>query len=234
MNKNFRVTCLCFFVLIVSAVFAIPATAQPVFFKNTWSRPPEHIPNNASIDAPLMGNGRVTMSVGYSANSLRYYLSRNDFWRLRSQADNLSGPRAASQLNINLIGFNDSSFSAEQLLQNGITTCRLGAEKSSGLVSRSWVSATENLVFIELTAVGKEIKLNIGLSAPENSQAVQGRGSSGNMLWLTRAFTDSVDIKTEVAVGLKIMPGGDSVVSLRPGKKVILALCVESNFSQKC
>src|SRR6187402_280583 len=116
MKKNFRVSLLCLYVLMHAVVFSF---AQPGSFKNTWSKAPAHIPNNASIDAPLMGNGRVAMSVGYSPNSLRYYLSRNDFWRLRSQADNLTGPRIAAELTIQLSGFIENSFSAEQLLQNG-------------------------------------------------------------------------------------------------------------------
>jgi len=41
-------------------------------FKNIWNKPRRHIPNNVSIDAPLMGNGDVTMSTGYQKNQLRF------------------------------------------------------------------------------------------------------------------------------------------------------------------
>ncbi len=50
----------------------ISAMSQPGSFKNIWSKPPEHIPNDVSIDAPLMGNGDITMSLGYNGNRLRY------------------------------------------------------------------------------------------------------------------------------------------------------------------
>src|SRR6187402_339147 len=69
-------------------------------FKNYWTKSPLRIPNSVSIDAPLMGNGDVTMSVGYKGNTLRYYVSKNDFWRLKSKSDNLSGPRVVSFLDI--------------------------------------------------------------------------------------------------------------------------------------
>ncbi|MEO8417074.1 MAG: hypothetical protein ABI472_25645, partial [Ginsengibacter sp.] len=44
----------------LSAQKRITSVAQTVF-KNIWANPPQHIPNNVSIDAPLMGNGDVTM-----------------------------------------------------------------------------------------------------------------------------------------------------------------------------
>lgn len=51
----------------LSAQKRMTVIAQPAF-ENIWTKPPQHIPNNVSIDAPLMGNGDVTMSVGYLEN----------------------------------------------------------------------------------------------------------------------------------------------------------------------
>ena len=108
----------------LSAQKKITVVSQPEF-KNIWNNPPQHIPNNVSIDAPLMGNGDVTMSVGYQKNNLRYYLSKNDFWRLRSKADGLSGPRVVGFVDIKIDGFDNAGFTASQLISNGITTCVL-------------------------------------------------------------------------------------------------------------
>ena len=112
-----------FLLLYVVGVFAQsnnPDIVRIGSFKNTWTQQPIHIPNNVSIDAPLMGNGDVTMSVGYKGNDLRYYLSKNDFWRLRSQADNLSGPRVVGFVDITIEGLNDASFTAEQMIKTGL------------------------------------------------------------------------------------------------------------------
>ncbi len=73
---------------------------QALHFKNTWTKPPKNIPNNVSIDAPLMGNGDLTMSLGFDNSRLRFYLSKNDFWRLKSKADGLSGPRSVGFVDI--------------------------------------------------------------------------------------------------------------------------------------
>jgi hypothetical protein len=45
----------------VSAQKKISGIDQPGGYKNRWKKPPSHIPNDVSIDAPLMGNGDVTM-----------------------------------------------------------------------------------------------------------------------------------------------------------------------------
>jgi len=206
---------------------------QPGSFKNIWREAPRNIPNNTSIDASLMGNGNITMSVGYKGNCLRYYLSKNDFWRLRSQADNLSGPRVAAFLEIIIDSFSDAGFYAEQSISNGITTCRLTSEKQSGLETISWVSATDNLVFIELSAIGTEVSLHFALTAPDNRQATLRKGSSGDIQWLTRSFKDSVDIQTEVSIALKGVNNSINSVQLKPGKKLMLVLCIESRFGNK-
>lgn len=200
-------------------------------FKNIWTKPPVHIPNDVSVDAPLMGNGDVTMSVGFKEDQLRYYLSKNDFWRLRSKGDGLSGPRIVGFVDIKVNGFNENDFSAEQSLKDGTTTCLLKND-SQNITVKSWVSTTENLVFVELTASGKAAKVSIRLTAPEHKHANLKSGKVNNVYWLTRSFTDSVDIPTEVSVALKTFNYKDSTVLLQPGKKVIVGLSIESRFKK--
>ena len=210
----------------------LSVTARPGAFKNIWNKPPLHIPNDVSIDAPLMGNGDVTMSLGYSGTRLRYYLSKNDFWRLRSQADGLSGPRVAAFVDINIGGFNDAAFSAEQLISNGITSCLL-QKNNAAVKAKSWVSATENLVFIQLEAVNKATKISVNLTAPENRSAELKKGEVKQIHWQTRAFNDSVDIPTEVAVTLKTINYNTNNIVLLPGRKLVIVLAIESKFKNK-
>ena len=75
--------------------------------------------------------------------------------------------------------------------------------------------------------------MHIALTAPENRQANLKKGSSGNIQWLTRSFTDSVDIPTEVSVALKELNNDMNTGQLQPGKKLILVLCIESRFGNK-
>lgn len=229
-----------FFLLGVSFLYSSMAgvkAAQPGVpaCKNTWKKAPSHIPNNVSIDAPLMGNGDITMSVGSAGDGLRYYLSKNDFWRLRSQADNLSGPRVVGFLDIHIDSFDKADFTAEQLLRNGVTTCHL--EKGNRRVGlKSWVSATENLIFIEINAIDYTTSVSVALTAPDNRQAVLktgkvNAGAVNDIYWLTRAFADSVDIPTEVAVAMKILHHQHDTFRVEPGKKLLIALAIESRFN---
>jgi hypothetical protein len=57
-------------------------------------------------------------------------------------------------------------------------------------------------------------------------------GESGGIYWLTRAFADSVDIPTEVAVALKAINYPGNTVVLEPGKKLVIAMSVESKFKK--
>jgi alpha-L-fucosidase 2 len=215
----------------VSAQGKRAIVTQPGTLKNIWTKPPSHIPNTVSIDAPLMGNGDVTMSVGYQEARFRYYLSKNDFWRLRSQADGLSGPRMVGFVDIKIEGFNDAAFTAEQLISNGITTCILN-KNSQKIETKSWVSATENLIFIELKAIDKAATVSINLTAPENKQAKLETGKTAGNYWLTRAFADNVDISTEVAVALKTINYTGNTFVLKPGKKLVITLAIESKFKK--
>ena len=200
-------------------------------FKNIWKHAPARVPDNVSIDAPLMGNGDLTMSVGYKKGILRYYLSKNDFWRLRSQAEGLSGPRVVGFLNIQVEDFTDSGFTAEQQILNGITTCEMKKDDHR-VIAKSWISATDNLIFVELSAIKKSIKARIDLTAPENGQAKLKRGKTKNLFWLDRAFEDSVDVTTEVTVAMKTINYHGGTIEVRPGKKLIIVLAIESRFSK--
>nr|WP_199078554.1 hypothetical protein [Pedobacter sp. ASV19] len=220
-----------YFIVLLFQAVVLSGLAQPGAYKNTWTKPPIHIPNHVSTDAPLMGNGDLTMSVGYKGDCLQYYLSKNDFWRLRSQADGLSGPRVVGSLAITIVGFHDAGFTAGQQLSNGVTTCLLN-KNNQKISVKSWVSAVDNLIFIELTAIEKATRVSVHLTAPENKQARLNIGQRGDVYWLSRAFKDSVDIPTEVAVALKTINYSGNTIELQPDKKLVLALAVESRFKK--
>lgn len=194
-------------------------------------------PSRNKVDAPLMGNGDLTMSLGYKGEVLSYYLSKNDFWRLVSpetldRKDDVSGPRPAGSADIRVEGLANADFTAKQQLANGVTVCNFASDGGK-LVFKSWVSAVDNLAFVEIAAVGQMRRISVSLNAPHNQQARLTKGAKANTLWMTRAFADSVDIATEVAVALKVIDRGDSIFTVEPGKKVTISIAVESNFKRQ-
>ena len=230
--RMIKISLILFLLIVWGDLFALDRNGladDAVPFKNYWLTSPPRTPSDNSVGAPLMGNGDLTMCVGFEADRLRYYLSKNDFWRLRSQADGLSGPRIAGFVDLQIEGFKEAGFTAEQSVKNGITTCRLKKE-GERIESRSWVCATRNLIFIELISPVKSVRVTINLSTPDNRQALIKNGKTEDILWLTRAFSDSVDIPTEVAVALKVFNYKGETVTVQPGKKLLIVLAVESKF----
>ena len=221
----------CLLIFLLNSII-LAVNAQQITWKNRWANSPSGVPYDGSIDAPLMGNGDVTMSVGYKQNVLRYYLSKNDFWRLISKADGLSGPRSVGFVDVSIEGFNDDSFYAEQSLKNGITTCTL-KKNDQKLVAKSWVSATSNLIFLEFEAIDKPVKISFNLATTGNKQAKVESGKQNGCYWQTNAFVDSVDIATEVAVALKSINYGEKTITLQPARRLIIAVAVESKFKNK-
>lgn len=89
------------FLLIIGMLLCVyEGFGQPIGYMNVWERAPLHIPNESSTDAPLQGNGDIGMCVGFERGILRYYLTKNDFWRLQSKAEHLSGPRVCGYVDI--------------------------------------------------------------------------------------------------------------------------------------
>ena len=216
------------YVLLIGILLAfVFSKAQTIEYKNIWNEAPKNIPSDVSVDAPLMGNGDLKMTVGYEPNLLRYYLSKNDFWRLKSQAENLSGPRPVGFVDIGFNTMANAKFSAIQDLQDGKTTVTLNKK---GVRMVSWVSATQNLIFIEMESLQDSLDVSINLSAPYNHLAELKKGSVDSINWMSRSFEKDVDISTKVAVALKVSEQGKTDFILSPGKKILITVAVESKF----
>lgn len=205
---------------------------QASAYKNIWETAPKKVPSGVAVDAPLMGNGDLTMTLGFKSGILSYYLSKNDFWRLQSKADGLSGPRSVGRLDLKIKDFEDALFNAEQELNTGLTTCVLtkGAQR---LEVKSWVSATDNKIVIELVANNKSVEVSVDLTALDNDVAELKKGTIGDMQWLSRSFKDGVDIETEVAVAMKSFPNTTNGFVVSTNQSVLLHLAVEGNFKKK-
>lgn len=224
--RNWSVLCLVLWTLGVGAVTPKDFDHSITGYKNYWSAPPVRIPSDYSVDAPLMGNGDMLACLGFDGQTLRYYLSKNDFWRLKSQADGLSGPRVSGYFNLIVNGFSVGDFSASQTLSDGTTTCVLKNDIHWAEVV-SWVAATENVMVVQIRARKGSLGFRLNLSAPENKQAKLAVGDVPGS-WLTRSFSDDVDLPAMVALGFKQV--GSKRLFLNEGESCCLAVCMESKF----
>ncbi|RFS19945.1 hypothetical protein DVR12_19640 [Chitinophaga silvatica] len=204
-------------------------------YKNTWTSAPHNIPSRSSTDAPLMGNGDLLTTVGYKPNNLRFYISKNDFGRWRSKYGHgekefdLAGSRLVAHIDIN---FHEkaSNFSASQNIGNGQTEMQIGRNISVN----SWVSATQNLIFMQVTALNEDAVVSVNLGAPKNELAKIANGQWKNTEWQTRSFEEDVDIPASATIAVKTLNyDNTSEIQIKKQQPLLLVIAVESNFSQK-
>ena len=219
--------------LLIAVFLSFPYVySQPEKYMNIWEQAPRYIPHQSSTDAPLMGNGDMGMCVGFEKGVLRYYLTKNDFWRLQSKADHLSGPRVAGYIDIRITGFEGADFKARQSLANGRTNCNI-QKGNNNIQVESWVSATENLICITLSTTANPVKVNLDLAAPENDMAELKTGEKDGVRYLVRSFVKDVDIPTQIAFALKATDNNPKEITIYPDKPVSLFIAFESKFKKK-
>ncbi|MBO9728643.1 MAG: hypothetical protein J7623_08405 [Chitinophaga sp.] len=233
--KNLGIACVC-------SLLPIQLFSQSIFippYKNTWTKPPREIPSRTSTDAPLMGNGDLLATLGYQTGKLRYYISKTDFGRWVSryghgeQEFNTAGSRLVAHLDINFHSAEEKEstpFSASQEIWNGQTVVKIG----DNISVTSWVCATQNLIFIKVNALERNAKVSVSLGAPENKMAKLSAGQLKNVTWQTRFFEEEVDIPAAAAIAVKtINYDTPAEMLVEKGRPLLLAIAVESNFSQK-
>ena len=133
--------------------------------KGVFEHPPENVPSRKTVDGPIMGNGDVGVTISGSPESLRFWISKNDFWKTKSVYPN-SSPCPIGGVDIGIPALQDGTYRMEQRLDSAevvgtFTTVmdmieppwpvtRAGVTIST----RSWVAATENVLIIELSVDG--------------------------------------------------------------------------------
>jgi len=202
-------------------------------YKLIYHEPPEEIPVNYSVDAPLMGNGSLGVAIAGDAGNLNFYLARNDFWRLVSSY-NESYPAVLGKLEIKIPKLVGAGYYAEQDLYSAISTLKF-AQNGYSMEIRTYVYSDEDLLILELENNGdKTISGEMNLLTPDSeteglpSEMIQG--VDGNVQWISRQFEKDVDIKTKAACALKIFDATNPKFYVRPGKTLYVALASSSNF----
>ncbi len=197
-------------------------------YKAVWTSPPSRIPADHSVDGPLMGNGDIGVTLAGPPEALRFYLSKNDFWRLKSKAGQ-SSPKVFGYLDIATDLLKGSSCQLEQSIVDGTTTATFNKDNTTVRI-KSWVAAVDNVLVVELSIDGGNVSINVKLTPAKGSGSDSQQGQSGEVLWAARKFEKDVDIITETAVAIKMIGATDTEFTLTPDKKVTLVIHMASRF----
>lgn len=223
---------------------ALQKQAEAIICKHTirFTEPPKRIPNRNSVDAPLLGNGFTGVALAGSPEAQTFYVARNDFWRLKSALDE-SYPLVLGKIELSMPDLEGASYFVEQQLYDATTTARFTKENQS-VSYKTYVSATEDLLVVELEMDGEgSIEGYVNLSLPGEKEIINkpplervfpderevGITKEG-VLYLWRAFEDSVDIPTKAAMALRMDQSSDGSFVLEPGKPLRMVCAFSSNF----
>ncbi|HSC55359.1 MAG TPA: hypothetical protein VLC98_17125 [Phnomibacter sp.] len=215
-----------------------PAEAIISRHRNVFEMPPSKTPATVAVDAPLLGNGFTLAALAGSPDQQTYYLSRNDFWRLKTGYDQ-SFPAVLGKLQINIPLLAQAGYRVEQDLYNAATIAHFKKGDTVVMV-RSEMMATKDMLVIEIANTGRvAIAGNVQLMLPQQDQfsndkrftdtTVSGN-DAGGVQWIQRGFVKDVSIKTVAAAALKIIGIKDDGFILAPGQKITAVCVVSGNF----
>ena len=190
-------------------------------YRAVFTTPPQRIPSDNSVDAPLLGNGDTLAALGGPPDKLQFYINKNDLWIMR--AGEGSHPVPLARLELEFPGLKNASYLVEQDLQQAITTGRF-TQAGATLLLETGVAATENLLWIKLSAEGGALQGRAGLYLPGQDAA-----ATGDVAVVERRCEQDVLIQAGAACALRVVGAGREF-TVTPGKPVLIFASVCSRF----
>ena len=218
-------------VLLVGSVVAADGERIVARHKAVFTQPARRIPSRVQTDAPLLGNGDMGVALGGAPEAQRYWLAKNDFWRLQSQY-NTSGPRVFGGVDVSVGELKGASYRVEQGLLEAVTRSTF-VKGDLTVTMRAWVAATKNVLVVELSAKGKSAQVTVKLWPTEGGGGDHDSGVEGEVHWVSRKFVRNVDIPSGAAAAMKVIGAKGLSFPLRPGKTVTVAVGMDSVFKNK-
>jgi hypothetical protein len=197
-----------------------------------WNASPKRVPSRTSVDAPLLGNGDMGGCVGALNDGLRYYLAKNDFWRLVSKY-NESGPRPVGTLSITADGLAGKEWNLIQELHHPRLHGTIGGE--TGLRVEAWIAASENVLVVRVESPERDRSVRILLEGGGGGLSEEDDGQEKGVRWVERRYEKGVDIHTAVTAAMRVEGGSldGETVDLPRGKPVTFLISMQSRFKAK-
>ncbi|MHC4251956.1 MAG: hypothetical protein ACYS9X_22785, partial [Planctomycetota bacterium] len=203
-------------------------------YKARFQYPAKQAPSKTIVDGPLMGNGDLGVCISAVEDAKRFWLCKNDFWKLtRDHPSGPSGPRVFGGVDVKVPGYG-GGWPAEQDFYTAVTTATYRRARSDARVEmRSWVSATENVLVIELAASGRDAEVEARLWVAEGGGSEVRRGAEGGLQWATRAFKEGVAIPTAAGSAVKALGLDAASFTVKAGETVVIVAGLQSQFKSE-
>jgi len=231
-------------------------------YTTVMNEPPRRVPSRDTVDGPLLGNGSLGAVISGKPESQRFWISKNNFWRL-TDGHRKGGPRLFGGLEIQIPALSNATYLVEQQFYPAMTTSRF-VNGNTNVVMRSFVAATEDVLIIELSVTGAPVDVATRMWAAPGRGSLEDLGRKDAILWATKAFTNDVKIPTAAACALTVVgakvthpdlePVPVTVIpdppprrmpppkeksqpgpkfTLQPGRTVTIAVAMRSSFDAK-
>ncbi|MEI6646013.1 MAG: glycoside hydrolase family 95-like protein [bacterium] len=193
-----------------------PVARLKAIFPEMLQKLPTRLPHQQLPDGPLLGNGDMAVAVGCAPERQQFWLAKNDFWKLKSGK---GGPRVFGWIYLDFPSLKDGNYRAEQTLVDGVVSARIKSKSGdSELTTKSWVSATDNLLVVEMNLVkGPALEasaiLNMAGVPPskDNPFPQISQASRAGVFWGVRGFgPKQADVPIEAACAVRLI-GADGV-----------------------
>jgi len=211
-----------------------------------FTEPSARIPSKYSVYGPVLGNGYMGVALSGQPERQEFYLSRNDFWRLKS-AHNEGYPAMLGKFEVSMPALEGSAYLAEQHLYDATTDMTF--RKGDTTVSyRSFVAATEDVFVLEISMEGQgEIQGDFRLLLPGKDEIVESwiydrsfpeereDDYVDGTFYAVRAFQEAVDIPTRSAfalrkLGVKDTDSASNTFVVSAGHPAVFVLATSGNF----
>lgn len=152
-------------------------------YKTVFTARPEGTPSRGAVDGPLLGNGDLGAVISGPPEAQRYWISKNDFWRLKDDYRE-GGPRLFGGLDIHIPALAGGTYRIEQQLYPAITVSQF-TQGESTVTMRSFVAATDDFLLVELAVEGKPVEVETKLWAAPGRGSKEENGRKDSLLWVT-------------------------------------------------
>lgn len=177
-------------------------------YAGTWSSPPTGTVTDVMTDGALLGNGDLGVTVGGDRNTLRLYLSKNDFWT--SPGPDGAHPITLGGLTLRRAAGTDTgtAYSMTQDILNAEVRTDLTVNNVP-VRTRSYVADSADVVVTEISSTGTA-PVTLALDAwtkSGNSAYPSTSGVSGSTLWAARSTQNvaSSEWVSRMAVATRVL-----------------------------
>jgi len=192
-----------------------------------FTEPARAVPTSGMPDGPLLGNGDLGVVQAGPPEALAFYIGKNDFWGVKTQA-----PMAVGQLRLAIPALAGASNHPQQDLRMADTVQDLRLAELRGcywndgadLITRAWIDANHNLFCVELANTGRK-PLSISVST------IKGCGGANTPSDVGASFLYDPDASVSGSrkLGLATRILGDASVrnfTLETGKAVTIVTAI--------